>query len=226
MGALDSPSGKGSPPTPPTSTSSARAMSGASPAIRPLFIWSRWPRRRRCPSWLARSTLADCDLELMRIKEHDAVVAMGERDAAVRLNEERSRAHEEQLRAFERERAEHVRTLRETNAQAQEELGQRDQDIVRGQEDIVGLRGEIASREAEIALREDKIASVEAELAAARQLNRRTEESVTWQAFQRARGRLYGCARRGVSPRPHAAPFAQTRRQSADQAAEAGVASA
>ena len=137
------------------------------------------------PKLAGTSTLADCDLELMRIKEHETVLAKGERDAAVRLSEE-------QLRVLERERAEHGRALREANARANEELGQRDQDIVRGQEDIVGLRGEIASREAEIVLREDEIASVEAELAAAKQLNRRTEESVTWQAFQRVRGRLYG----------------------------------
>jgi GT2 family glycosyltransferase/glycosyltransferase involved in cell wall biosynthesis/SAM-dependent methyltransferase len=130
------------------------------------------------------STLADCDLELVRIKERDAVlaandvvVAMGERDAAVARNEELSQT-------LERTHAEHGRALREADERAREELGQRDRDIVRGQEDIIGLRGELAVREAEIA-------ALGAELKAATQLSRRTEESVTWQAFQRARGRLY-----------------------------------
>jgi GT2 family glycosyltransferase/glycosyltransferase involved in cell wall biosynthesis/SAM-dependent methyltransferase len=142
------------------------------------------------PELAGTSTLADCDLELMRLKEHDAVIAKGERDVAARLNEEQSRT-------LERERSEHGRALREANTRAQEELAQRDQDIVRGQEDIGGLRDEIAAREAEIALREEMIASVQAELAAAKQLNRRTEESVTWQAFQRVRGRLYGALGEG-----------------------------
>jgi GT2 family glycosyltransferase/SAM-dependent methyltransferase len=189
MGALGSPSGKGSPPDSPDfyieRSGDEWRIAGDPTALYLVALASKAP----LPKLAGTSTLADCDLELMRIKEHDAAVAKGERDAAVRLNEEQSRAN---ARTLERERAEHGRALREANARAQEELGQRDQDIVRGQEDIVGLRGEIASRETEIVIRENKIASVEAELAAARQLNRRTEESVTWQAFQRARGRLYG----------------------------------
>jgi GT2 family glycosyltransferase/SAM-dependent methyltransferase/glycosyltransferase involved in cell wall biosynthesis len=123
------------------------------------------------------STLADCDLELMRSKEHDAVVAAGERDAAIRKSDEL-------LATLEHERAEHGRGLRERDARVNEELSQRDRDILRGQEDIAQLRAELASRDAELASRE-------IELAAARQLNRRTEESVTWQAFQRLRGRVY-----------------------------------
>ncbi len=45
----------------------------------------------------------------------------------------------------------------------------------------------------ELAAREgDACTRVRPSLLLARNLNRRTEESVTWQAFQRARGRLYG----------------------------------
>ncbi len=185
IGALRSASGKGGTPDSPDfyiERSGEEWRVASDPA--PLYVVAV-ASKAPLPKLADTSTLADCDLELMRLKEHDAVVAKGERDAAVRMSEE-------QLRTLEHEHSEHGRALRETNARAQEELEQRDQDIVRGQEDIVGLRGEIASREAEIALREDKIASVEAELAAARQLNRRTEESVTWQAFQQARGQLYG----------------------------------
>jgi O-antigen biosynthesis protein len=141
--------------------------------------------RAPLPEVAATSTLADCGLELMRIKERDAVLAAADRDEAVRVTEQLSTT-------LERERAEHHRALRERDARMQEEIAQRDSDISRGQEDILVLRAELASRQADIAARDAQIASREEELAATRQLNRRVEESVTWQAFQRARGRLYG----------------------------------
>lgn len=123
------------------------------------------------PDTADTSTLADCGIELVRAKELDTAHAVGERD--------------EWLSALDRERAVHERTIREREAQLNEELKQRDQDIVVGRERIVQLRTELAAREGDLALRD-------AELVAARNLNRRTEESVTWQAFQRARGQLYG----------------------------------
>ena len=81
----------------------------------------------------------------------------------------------------------------------------------------------VASREAEhcSSLRAGMIESVEAELVAARHLNRRTEESVTWQAFQRARGRLYGAIGEDLAPGSHTASFAATRGQSPAQTTEA-----
>jgi len=133
--------------------------------------------RAPLPELPEASTLADCDLALVRIKERDAVEAVAEREDALRTSAELKLA-------LDREQARHARLMQEQSAELQSELGQRDRDIVRGQEDIAQeqqrsetLRGELAS------LTDD--------LAAARQLNRRTEESVTWQAFQRARGRLY-----------------------------------
>jgi GT2 family glycosyltransferase/SAM-dependent methyltransferase len=141
--------------------------------------------RAPLPEVPATSTLADCGIELMRDKERDAVLAAADRDEAVRLSD--------QLRAtLERERAEHHRALRERDARMQEEIAQRDSDILFRQEDIVALRAELSSCEADIVSREAEIVSRDEELSAARQLNRRVEESVTWQAFQRARGRLYG----------------------------------
>ncbi len=152
------------------------------------------------------STLADCGLELMRVKELDTAHALAERDAAVRLDDELSAAFDRERAEFDRERAghdreradhdreradhdrermAHARELREWDIRMNEELNQRDQDILFGRERIVELRAEIASRDLEIASRS-------AELQAARNLNRRTEESVTWQTFQRLRGRLYG----------------------------------
>jgi GT2 family glycosyltransferase/SAM-dependent methyltransferase/glycosyltransferase involved in cell wall biosynthesis len=69
-----------------------------------------------------------------------------------------------------------------------QELVQRDRDIERRGVDIAALHDEVSARE-------DRIGALEAELAAARQLTRRTEESVTWQAFQRLRGRFYRAIR-------------------------------
>lgn len=176
MSALDGASSKDSVPDSPDfyiERSGEEWRTAGDPA--PLYLVAL-ASKAPLPQLAGTSTLADCDLELMRLKEREAVVAKGH------------------MLTLESELAEHGRALREASAQAQEELAQRDQDIVRGQEDIVRLR---ASRDAEIASRDDKIASVEAELTAARQLNRRTEESVTWQAFLRARGRLYNALGEG-----------------------------
>jgi GT2 family glycosyltransferase/SAM-dependent methyltransferase len=137
------------------------------------------------PDMADTSTLADCGIELVRTKELDTANALAERDAALGLKDDWVAALERERAAHEHERVANGRAMREREAQLDEELKQRDQDISVGRERIVGLRAEIASRDLEIA-------SSEAELAAARSLNRRTEESVTWQAFQRARGRLYG----------------------------------
>ncbi|HTU79965.1 MAG TPA: glycosyltransferase [Solirubrobacteraceae bacterium] len=151
------------------------------------------------PELSGTSTLADCDLELVRVKERDAVVVRNERDTALRRGEEQILRGEELSNALEREGERHARIAHELEARMHEELEQRDRDILRCQEDIVALRDDILSLEAEIVSREDDIASREAdvavlegELAAVRQLYRRTEESVTWQAFQRVRDRLYG----------------------------------
>jgi O-antigen biosynthesis protein len=124
------------------------------------------------------STLADCGLELMRLKERDAVIARSDRDGIART--------------LEQERAQRVRGLRELTARMHEEVGQRDTDIERAQEDVIALRADLVASAAETVAREQETASVEAELAAARQLNLRTEESVTWQTFQKVSGRLYG----------------------------------
>ncbi|HWX87480.1 MAG TPA: glycosyltransferase, partial [Solirubrobacteraceae bacterium] len=131
------------------------------------------------------STLADCGLELLRGKERDAVLADAERQAVLHLNGELSAT-------LERERAAHGRELRERDVSLNEELSQRERDILRRQEDILRLRARIATRDAELLSRDAELLSRDAELADARQLSLRVEESVTWQAFQRLRGRLYG----------------------------------
>ncbi|HTZ64169.1 MAG TPA: glycosyltransferase [Solirubrobacteraceae bacterium] len=70
------------------------------------------------------------------------------------------------------------------SSQEREELEQRDHDLAQMQRAIV--RREHALEE----LRQ-RIAALEGDLALARQAARRTEESVTWQLFQKVRARLY-----------------------------------
>ncbi|HEV3070383.1 MAG TPA: glycosyltransferase [Solirubrobacteraceae bacterium] len=157
------------------------SLAGDPAALYVVAVASKAP----LPALPDTSTLADCDLTLMRVKEREAVEERGE---TARVADERDAAlerTEELALALEREQARQGRLLHEERARLQAELSQRDRDIVRGQEDIAReqrraeeLRGEIAT--------------LDGEVAAARQLNRRTEESVTWQAFQRARARLYG----------------------------------
>ncbi len=130
------------------------------------------------PELASTSTLADCDLALMRVKEREAVEAATERDAALETGRELKLA-------LEREQARQDRLLHEERTRLQAELAQRDRDIERGQEDITQEQQRKEQLRAEMV-------SLTDDLTAARQLNRRTEESVTWQAFQRARARLYG----------------------------------
>jgi GT2 family glycosyltransferase/SAM-dependent methyltransferase len=130
------------------------------------------------PATAASSTLADFGLELVRLKERDAVVAVSEREELSLL--------------LERERAEHVRSQRASEALIRGEIEQRDRDIERRGDDIAALHSDISSLHEDVIRERDLTASVAAELAAARELSRRVEESVTWQALQKARSRLYG----------------------------------
>ncbi|MHB1834684.1 MAG: methyltransferase domain-containing protein, partial [Solirubrobacteraceae bacterium] len=151
------------------------------------------------PRVASGSTLADCSLQLMRDKEREAVLAAADRDAATRHSAEvlqtLERERIEHERTLERQRIEHERTLeREHTNQGRElqrcssrmqaELRQRDIDIDRLQNDL----GEAQHANLQTGR---ELNAVAAELGAARQLNRRTEESVTWRAFLRTRSRLY-----------------------------------
>jgi O-antigen biosynthesis protein len=137
------------------------------------------------PALPASSTLADCGLELLRLKERDAVLAAGERDAEVRHGAEFQRQRDDLAHTLEQERVEHHRALREQESHLHGEVLQRERDIGLGQKTIIELKAKIAGLQG-------VVGSLEADLAAANQLNRRTEESVTWQAFLKARARFYG----------------------------------
>jgi GT2 family glycosyltransferase/SAM-dependent methyltransferase len=119
------------------------------------------------------STLADCGLELLRA---------GERAQAERVQKAMQMVAEG---AVEHERAARIRQLREHESTLRREIEQRDRDIaVRG--------AEISRSDAQLREQEARLASVELDLDEARTLNSRVEQSVTWRAFQKARGRLYG----------------------------------
>ena len=134
---------------------------------------------------LASSTLADCDLGLLREQEREvAVASQRAEDTNQALAAMTLRAQQLEGRLEERQ-AEYGRALRDQDIRLQGELGQRNRDIVQRQDDIVDLRGRIAGLS-------QALRALEQDLAAARQLNRRTEESVTWQTFQKLRARLYG----------------------------------
>jgi GT2 family glycosyltransferase/SAM-dependent methyltransferase/glycosyltransferase involved in cell wall biosynthesis len=134
--------------------------------------------KQQLPPTAASSTLADFGLELLRVQERELAVRGSEADQlAVTL---------------ERERAEHVRALRQRDASHGDELEQRDRDIERRGQDIYALREDVVARGEVILERDRTIESLLGDMAAAQQANRRTEESVIWQAFQRLRGRMYG----------------------------------
>jgi GT2 family glycosyltransferase/SAM-dependent methyltransferase/glycosyltransferase involved in cell wall biosynthesis len=141
--------------------------------------------RAELPELAGTSTLADCDLALVRAKERETADAAGETVKAANERDVALGTGQELALALERERARQDRLLHEERTRLQTELAQRDRDIERGQEDITQEQ----QRREEL---RTEMASLAEDLAAARQLNRRTEESVTWQAFQRASARLYG----------------------------------
>ena len=125
-----------------------------------------------------RSTLADYGLQLLRRWEGDAVRAAAARSEALdELGQARHQLHEAHEASV---RAEHA--VRE---RLREQVEPRDLALAMRTEDVNCLRGELEEARNEIAV-------VGAELAVSKKLNRLTEESVTWQMFQRLRGRVYG----------------------------------
>jgi O-antigen biosynthesis protein len=90
---------------------------------------------------------------------------------------------DELQKSLERERAEHVRVLRERDVRARRSYEQREQDVLGAEE----RRSQLT-----LASSDQTIIQLRAQLASTVQAARRTEESVTWQAFQRGRSRLYG----------------------------------
>jgi GT2 family glycosyltransferase/SAM-dependent methyltransferase len=158
------------------------------------------------PAAAAASTLADCGLELMRVKERETVAAIRDKyELSERLLSERQELSErmqgeaqrlesenQQLaESLQRERADGARVLRERDIRVREELAQRDHEIHGVEENVTRIRETLARSERTIVELGEQLASTEERLASAAKANQRAGESVTWQAFQRVRGRLY-----------------------------------
>lgn len=140
------------------------------------------------PAVADSSTLADFGLELMRTKERDAAVARLARNDLARekqtLMAALDRERTERAETVAKVQADYERVLRVRATEFGEALEVRDRDIERRGSDIRALNDDLNGLQGRLVLLEE-------ELVAAKQLNRRAEESVTWQMFQRARERLY-----------------------------------
>ncbi len=133
--------------------------------------------RHELPSTAANSTLGDCGLELLRVNERveieAAVALVSEHDA--------NRAREQAQR--ERSEAE----LRERDAT----VSRRDVELRERDEYVRHRREETAAVRAQLGASKQTAADLVAQLEDARQMTQRVEESVTWQLFQRIRGRVF-----------------------------------
>jgi GT2 family glycosyltransferase/SAM-dependent methyltransferase/glycosyltransferase involved in cell wall biosynthesis len=141
------------------------------------------------PAVATSSTLADCGIQLVRAKERDAATALGEKAGLEREGEELKKDFSS---ALERERAAHVRIVQEREDEVRAEHGRLAQRVRGADEDIARSERLVASNQQRMLELQAHIDSIEVQLASARQANRRIEESVTWQAFQKLRRRLYG----------------------------------
>ena len=144
-------------------------IAGDPPAFYCVAVASKVP----LPGLPASSTLSDCGVELLRVREADVASSLAKRDEL-----------REKL-LLERIQAEHMRSVQELSANRREDIRLRDASISQRGIEISALQERVRALHEEVAL-------ANVALADAKQLNRRVEESVTWQAFQSLRGRLYG----------------------------------
>ena len=159
------------------------------------------------PAAASGSTLADCALELLRVKERDTAAAIGEaRQLTARLDElaPRLEGEKQELASrlerekhelagmLEREHADYSRAQQQWSEHAREVGELRAYEAQVAHERVTRFQQTLALSEQRTSEITGVLRSVEERLALARQANRRTEESVTWQAFQKSRRRLYG----------------------------------
>ena len=130
------------------------------------------------------STLADCDLELMRVKERENLLR------SQRFDEQRAqldRERDDLVGVLESERKEYARLLAERDSEREER--QQHETVVRT--DAARHQDALTRNENRILELQHLLAMSEQQLAGARQAQLRADQSVTWQTFQRVRGRLY-----------------------------------
>jgi O-antigen biosynthesis protein len=162
--------------------------------------------RAPLPPLAASSTLADCGLELMRVKERELFAALRERqtleerqdgekhdlsEKLEHLSQRLERERRELVEILEEERAAHRENLLARDRQARDDRTQRDEEVATSEERATRLHEDFVRYERTFIDLRESLASAESQLASARQANQRVAESVTWQAFQKLRSRLY-----------------------------------
>ncbi len=136
------------------------------------------------PEASSSSVLGDCDLELVRAAEGKAA------DAAKAIAVERDAGAERERVAqitMERERREIVAERK----RGELERAQNDVLLTQRDEYVRHRQAEIASLRARLERTASELVDLSESLEQARRFNRRVEESVTWQTFQRVRGRVF-----------------------------------
>ena len=165
------------------------------------------------PAMPAASTLSDCGLEMLRAKERDATEVANkliaqyeealarERSVLGNKNDER-REHETELRRRETELRRRDAGLAEREAEREAELRQRGVELADRDEYISHRQRELAAVRSRLREAETNLADLRRDLDEAQRFARRVEASVTWQAFQGIRGRLFASiGERSVSAR-------------------------
>ncbi len=136
------------------------------------------------PAMPSSSTLGDCGLELMRASERVGIeaanAALAERDAAI-----------EQAKAAMVEIARRDADFGEREVARDAQLQDRDAQLAERDERIAYQQGELTRSRTRISEMEAGLVDVHAQLEQARRFADRVEASITWQTFQRVRGRLF-----------------------------------
>jgi O-antigen biosynthesis protein len=151
------------------------------------------------PAVASSSTLADCGIELVRTKEREAAREKSrieqERDQFERERDEFEREGGELKKDFsvalDRERAAHERLMQEREDEVRAEHERLAQRVHGADEDIARSERLVATNQQRMLELQAHIDFVETQLSSVSQTSRRVEESVTWQTFQKLRGRLY-----------------------------------
>ena len=140
--------------------------------------------RSELPDVSSSSVLGDCDLELVRAAERKA----GEAAEAIAVERDEGQERERVAQiTMERERGELTLERKRTELEREQNnvlLAQRDEYVRHRQAEIASLRARLERTISELA-------DLEESFEQAQRFNRRVEESVTWQTFQRVRGRVF-----------------------------------
>ena len=133
------------------------------------------------PSASPASTLGDCDLELVRAAER----AGGERANALLAERDEALGERDEALTQQRSAVEDLRALGAELKRRRAELAERDAYVRHRGEEIEagGVREQAAL---------GTIADLQGQLTEAQRFTRRVESSVTWQAFERLRGSVFG----------------------------------